>query len=96
VGDYFTDSFSVGDAQLAKFEMGIAIDGTIGIGIMGVGYNNSEANVDTGSGRIYPNLPDALVNSGTIKSAAYSLWLNDLRKLIEQVEIPRLIMCRIQ
>ena len=79
-GDYFTDSFTIGDASLENFQMGLATDGTIGIGIMGIGYNNSEANVATGNGTIYPNLPDALVDSGTIKSAAYSLWLNDLRK----------------
>jgi len=60
--------------------MGIALDTTIGTGIMGIGYNNSEANVDTGNGTIYANLPLALVNQGLIKSAAYSLWLNDLRK----------------
>lgn len=60
--------------------MGIALDTTIGTGIMGIGYNTSEANIDTGNGTIYPNLPLAMVNQGLIKSAAYSLWLNDLRK----------------
>ena len=60
--------------------MGIALDTTIGTGIMGIGYNTSEANIDTGNGTIYPNLPLAMVNQGLIKSAAYSLWLNDLRE----------------
>jgi len=60
--------------------MGLATAGTLGVGIMGIGYNNSEANVETGNGTIYPNLPDALVDAGVINSAAYSLWLNDLRK----------------
>lgn len=60
--------------------MGLALDTTIGTGIMGIGYNSSEANIDTGNGTTYANLPIALVNQGKINSAAYSLWLNDLRK----------------
>jgi len=80
-GDYFTDSFSIGNAKLSNFQMGIATRGTIGTGIMGIGYNNSVANVFTGSGSVYANLPDAMVDGKTIKSPAYSLWLNDLRML---------------
>ncbi|KAH7379756.1 aspartic peptidase domain-containing protein [Cadophora sp. MPI-SDFR-AT-0126] len=78
-GDYFQDTFSIGGGTLQQFQMGIALDTTIGTGIMGIGYNTSEANIDTGNGTIYPNLPLAMVNQGLIKSAAYSLWLNDLQ-----------------
>lgn len=81
-GDYFTDAFSIGGTKLKNFQMGIATDGTIGIGIMGIGYNNSVANVFTGDGTVYANLPDALVDAGAIKSTAYSLWLNDLRRFL--------------
>lgn len=43
-------------------------------GILGIGYAIS---TDAASeGHNYPNLPEALVSSGAIKSAAYSLWLN--------------------
>lgn len=44
-------------------------------GILGIGY---AANTDaaTSQGHNYANLPEALVNSGAIKSPAYSLWLN--------------------
>jgi len=80
VGDYFTDAFSIGGATLNNFQMGLALDTSIGIGIMGIGYNSSEANVFTGDGTIYANLPFALVDSGIVTSEAYSLWLNDLRK----------------
>jgi hypothetical protein len=59
--------------------MGLATNTSIGIGIMGIGYNSSEANVDTGNGTIYPNLPYALANADLINANAYSLWLNDLR-----------------
>jgi hypothetical protein len=71
----------IGGAALTNFEMGLATATTIGTGIMGIGYNTSEANVDTGNGTEYANLPLAMVNQGVINSAAYSLWLNDLRKL---------------
>jgi hypothetical protein len=79
-GDYFQDTFSIGGAKIQNFQMGLATDTTIGIGIMGIGYNTSEANIQTGNGTVYPNLPVAMVNSGLIKSNAYSLWLDDLRK----------------
>ena len=79
-GDYFQDTFSIGDGSIPNFEMGLATNSTIAVGIMGIGYNTSEANVDTGNGTVYPNLPIAMANAGLIKSNAYSLWLNDLRK----------------
>ena len=83
-GDYFTDAFGIGGTKLNNFQMGIATSGTIGIGILGIGYNNSVANVFTGNGSVYANLPDALVDAGAIKTTAYSLWLNDLGKLRSQ------------
>lgn len=58
--------------------MGLAETTTIGIGIMGLGYSNSEVNIFTGNGTQYPNLPLALVNAGLITTPAYSLWLDDL------------------
>ncbi|KAL2061249.1 hypothetical protein VTL71DRAFT_7522 [Oculimacula yallundae] len=78
-GDYFQDTFAIGGGSLSQFQMGIALDTTIGTGIMGIGYNTSEANIDTGNGTVYPNLPLAMVNQGLIKTTAYSLWLNDLQ-----------------
>ncbi|KAI9052043.1 hypothetical protein LZ554_004297 [Drepanopeziza brunnea f. sp. 'monogermtubi'] len=78
-GDYFQDTLEIGGGTLSQFQMGVALDTTIGTGIMGIGYNISEANTDTGNGTIYPNLPRAMVNQGMINSAAYSLWLNDLQ-----------------
>ncbi|KAG9234016.1 aspartic peptidase domain-containing protein [Amylocarpus encephaloides] len=78
-GDYFQDTFSIGGATIKNFEMGLATQGTIGTGIMGIGYNNSEANVVTGNGTVYANMPFALVDQGLIPTEAYSLWLNDLQ-----------------
>lgn len=79
-GDYFQDTFSIGGATVKQFEMGLATQSSIGIGIMGIGYTDSEANVFSGNGTQYPNLPDALVSSGLAPTQAYSLWLNDLGK----------------
>jgi hypothetical protein len=63
---------------VSNLEMGLALTTTIGTGIMGIGYNNSEANVHSGNGTIYANLPYAMVDQGIINTEAYSLWLNDL------------------
>lgn len=82
VGDYFTDALSIGGATLNNFQMGLALDTSIGVGIMGIGYNSSEASVFTGDGTIYANLPFAMVDSGIVATEAYSLWLNDLRTCI--------------
>jgi hypothetical protein len=79
-GSYFEDTFSIGGATLQNFQMGLATDTTIGTGIMGIGYETSEANTQTGTGSTYPNLPVAMVSAGLINSNAYSLWLNDLGK----------------
>lgn len=45
---------------------------------MGIGYVTNEVQSTRNRGRPYPNLPQALVDDGFIKSNAYSLWLNDL------------------
>lgn len=77
-GDYFEDILTIGGGTIKNFEMGLALDTSIGVGIMGIGYNISEANVDTGNRTIYPNLPFAMADAGLINANAYSLWLNDL------------------
>ena len=81
LGDYVQDTFSIGGATVNNFEMGLALDTSINIGIMGISYNTSEANTRTstgGNGTVYANLPDAMVQQGLANSHAYSLWLNDL------------------
>lgn len=81
-GDYFTDMFGIGGATIKGLEMGLSIGGSIGQGIMGIGYNTSEANLETGNKTTYPNLPNQMVDEGLINSLAYSLWLNDLGKYL--------------
>jgi hypothetical protein len=58
--------------------MGLATNTTISVGLLGLGYSNSEAIVNTGHGRPYPNLPEALTNAGLTPTTAYSLWLDDV------------------
>jgi hypothetical protein len=95
-GDYFEDTFSIAGATLTHFEMGLATDSTIGVGIMGIGYNTSEANVGTGNGTIYANLPQAMQDAGLINANAYSLWLDDLRKFLpaERKASAEALLCR--
>jgi len=87
-GDYFQDTFSIGGSTVKQFQMGLATQSSIGIGIMGIGYTDSEANVFSGNHTQYPNLVDALVSAGLIPSQSYSLWLNDLGKCNKQ-SLPR-------
>lgn len=65
-------------ATLKNFEMGLATATTIPYGLIGIAYDNSEANVFTGNGSVYPNLVDSLVSHGIIPTQAYSLWLDDI------------------
>jgi hypothetical protein len=45
---------------------------------LGIGYTINEVAVGRAGLQPYPNLPQKLVDDGTINSNAYSLWLNDL------------------
>src|SRR5882724_11511926 len=51
------------------------------MGIMGIGYNFSEASNDgTTASFIYPSIIDSMVNQGLINTRAYSLYLDDLQE----------------
>jgi len=47
-------------------------------GILGIGYDINEVQVNRNGKPAYPNVPQLLANDGYIQSNAYSLWLNDL------------------
>jgi elongation factor G len=82
VGDYISDTFEIGGAQIRNLTMGLGIDTDIPYGLAGVGYALNEASVagDSPASGTYPNLPIAMVQEGLIVTTAYSLWLNDLGK----------------
>ncbi|KJK62556.1 Eukaryotic aspartyl protease [Aspergillus parasiticus SU-1] len=75
-GYYATDKLGLGDVDVDDMQFGVAESTTITQGIVGVAYDTL-TNEASHEGKTYANLPQALVNSGAIKSPAYSLWLND-------------------
>ncbi|KAE8365326.1 aspartic peptidase domain-containing protein [Aspergillus caelatus] len=75
-GYYATDKLGLGDVHVDDMQFGVAESTTITQGIVGVSYDTLTDEA-TSEGKTYANLPQALVNSGAIKSPAYSLWLND-------------------
>lgn len=75
-GDWFQDRFEIGGAVVENLTMGLATSTTVPYGLVGVGYVSNEASTDYD--RTYPNLPVAMHKAGSIKTIAYSLWLNDL------------------
>lgn len=79
-GDYFTDVFEIGGANLTNVTMGLGKDTDIPYGLVGVGYAINEAIVagSASTRSVYPNLPVVMKNEGMIATTAYSLWLNDL------------------
>ncbi|KAF8425703.1 aspartic peptidase domain-containing protein [Tirmania nivea] len=77
-GDYAKETFGVGDAKVIGLQFGIGLETTSSEGIMGIGYNTNEVQVDWLGKDPYPNLIDLMVEQGHIQSRAYSLWLNDL------------------
>ncbi|KAJ5194688.1 uncharacterized protein N7498_008126 [Penicillium cinerascens] len=74
-GPYATDTLVIGGVTVKNMEFAVAEQSDNPHGILGIGYAIS-TDAATNLHKEYANLPEALVNSGAIKSAAYSLWLN--------------------
>ncbi|KAF2836903.1 acid protease [Patellaria atrata CBS 101060] len=77
-GDYVRDTFHFGGASLTGLQFGIGYLSTSPEGILGIGYELNEVQVNRAGGDSYPNLPALLAEKGMIQSNAFSLWLNDL------------------
>ncbi|KAF7585558.1 hypothetical protein BBP40_010661 [Aspergillus hancockii] len=75
-GPYVTDKLNLGGVVVDDFQFGVAESSTITQGIVGVAYDTL-TNQATYEKKTYANLPQALVDSGAIKTPAYSLWLNN-------------------
>lgn len=74
-GDYYTDSVRIGDSTLGvlkNFQFADATTTPLGYGIFGIGRDQDEATSNT-----YPNFLDRLKSDKLIKTAAYSVFLND-------------------
>ncbi|PKX91270.1 pepsin-like aspartic protease [Aspergillus novofumigatus IBT 16806] len=72
-GDYVKDTIQLGGVMLSQFQFGIAEESTSNRGTLGLGFPALEATHTE-----YPNFPQALVQAGHIKSATYSLWMEDV------------------
>lgn len=75
-GFYATDKLTLGGVKVDDMQFGVAESTTVTQGIVGVAYE-ALTNEASHQGKKYANLPQALVDSGAIKSPAYSLWLNN-------------------
>ena len=75
-GDYFNDTFTLGQTTLRSMKMGLARSASRGLGIMGIGFRAGESIAAQGAN--YANINDQLRTQGHINTLAYSLWLNDL------------------
>ncbi|KAH0372765.1 candidapepsin-4 precursor, partial [Aureobasidium melanogenum] len=76
-GDYATDTFRIGGAELQNQEFGIGYVSSTGQGVMGIGYPTNEAILQYVR-TPYVNVPEHMMQAGLINTNAYSLWLNDL------------------
>jgi hypothetical protein len=77
-GNYFRDTIRVGGSTITNQQLGLAVDTTIGTGIIGVGFAADEAVCNVaGPCPSYPTIVDNMVSQGLINSHAYSLWLDD-------------------
>jgi hypothetical protein len=83
-GDYISDVFGIGGLTIQNLTMAVATEAqSVSTGILGIGYSADESIAATG--RIYPNIIDEMVNQGLIKSRAYSIWLDDIGKLLSRI-----------
>jgi hypothetical protein len=68
----------MGGNTVEDLQFGIGYVSSSPEGILGIGYAINEVAVGRAGLDPYPNLPQKLVDDGTINTNAYSLWLNDL------------------
>ena len=78
MGDYFNDTLAIGNTVIKQMTMGLALEASRPLGIMGIGYDADESIAEQSPDAIYPNVISQLKNQGYINTLAYSLWLNDL------------------
>lgn len=77
-GDFYNDTVTIGKTTIQNMTMGLGINSTRALGIMGIGYDQGESIAATDPSKVYPNIITQLQDQGFTSSSAYSLWLNDL------------------
>ncbi|EPS45060.1 hypothetical protein H072_1003 [Dactylellina haptotyla CBS 200.50] len=78
-GDYANDTVTVGSATLDNYYFGIMYNSTVSTSILGVSFDRLEFGAYLDPPRFYRNFPLALVDTGYIPSAAFSLYLNNIQ-----------------
>jgi hypothetical protein len=78
VGDYATDTLTIGSTNFPSMKFGIGYSSTNPQGGLGIGYPTGESQVENDGKAVYNNIPAQMVAQGLINSNAYSLFLNDL------------------
>lgn len=78
-GDFINDLVMLGNATLTKTTLGLATNGSVTSGVIGILGLGSGAAGGTGSGGSanYTNILDTLKSQAYITTRAFSLWLND-------------------
>lgn len=77
-GDYINETLAIGDTVIRNMMLGLAVEATRPLGIMGIGYDADESIAAAVPSDVYPNIVSQLRAQGFISTLAYSLWLNDL------------------
>lgn len=75
-GDFVTDTLALGDADIADFQFGVALQSSSAHGVLGIGYPQNQANVIVYDEEPYENLPARLTSQGVIQSPVFSMYLN--------------------
>ena len=91
LGDYFNDTLRIGSTAIENMTMGLALQSIqpyTNFGLLGLGYNIAETIAQDDPNDVYPNVVDQLVSQGYINTLAYSLWLNDISKIMGYPESP--------
>ncbi|MCJ1421446.1 hypothetical protein MMC32_007810 [Xylographa parallela] len=85
-GDFFTDNIKIGGVSVKNQQMGLTLESNGNSnGLVGLGFDINEAGVSDNGAQPYPNLLDTMVNQNLINAMTYSIWLNDLRKLLPRL-----------
>ena len=89
-GDFINDLVMLGNATLTKTTLGLATNGSVTSGVIGILGLGSGAAGGTGSGGSanYTNILDTLKSQAYINTRAFSLWLNDAGEIS-----PQILMC---
>ena len=84
LGDYFNDTLKIGETVIYNMTMGLALQADTPFGVLGIGSDSDESIAVDDPNNIYPSFLDQLLSQGYINTLAYSLWLNDLSKIMRQ------------